>query len=182
MPHHYEGAVAFILLSIRQKFVNGGNLPGANCRFICRFVHRGLLSDHIGLFSRLGREGRVLTCHVPGDVLERAVAARADTVADAVLDLRHLAAGGGGSALSCFPHLALTSDLVVAFRDPLGEAVTLATKLRLLALARWIVLGVTIGTEERNARAPFGRVVQFGRKEHGSFAPAARADVDDIDP
>jgi hypothetical protein len=70
----------------------------------------------------------MLARHMAGLIFEGAIAARADAVPDAVLDLRYLAAGSRRTPLGGLALLPQLLDPVVLIGDLLSEPVTLSAQ------------------------------------------------------
>ncbi|MBK8009563.1 MAG: hypothetical protein IPK23_14910 [Rhizobiales bacterium] len=106
----------------------------------------------------------MLPAHMALQILERAIAARTDTAADAVLNSRHDAFGGRKLALDAFFAVDPRAYRVVFLRDTLLQAVTLAAQFRFLALASNKTLTVPIWAIERQflAGGECGEIGSFG--------------------
>jgi len=120
----------------------------------------------------------MLVRHVICEVLERAIAARADAMADAVLNLGDLAYSGPAAALYGVTVLSEAFDPVVPLGEPLSQHIAFPTKFLLLGLALGEDLTVPVAAEELDAvSAALSRLVERIRNPNGAFAPIAGTSV-----
>ena len=79
------------------------------------------------LFRRFRRPVRMLIGHMPSDVSEAAIAARADAMPHAILNAGHDAARGGKLAFGSLAQIALATNLIIAFGDALCKTIAFAS-------------------------------------------------------
>jgi hypothetical protein len=101
-------------------------------------------------FGCFGRERRVLGRHVPREIAEGAVAARAHAMADTVLQLGHLAARCGNPTLCCLSSFSLLPNPVIFFGEALAKPVSFPPEPVSFGFGK--MPAVAIGTMEIDAR------------------------------
>ena len=77
----------------------------------------------------------MLRLHVPVQIFKRSIAARANTVSNAVLDLGHLTACGSGAPISGLSISAKLPYVIVSLRYALGKLIALSAHLIKIGLA-----------------------------------------------